>query len=58
MAPKRSMVAATQAAIWSGSPALAANTATSPPESGISAAVASRASCLRDDSITAAPASA
>jgi hypothetical protein len=58
MAPNRSMVAAMQAAIWSGSPAWAANTATSPPESGIAAAAASKASCLRDDSITAAPASA
>ena len=50
--PNRSTVAATQAAIWSGSPALAANTAVSPP---ISSAAASRASCLRDDSITDAP---
>ena len=54
-APKRSTVAATHAAIWSGSPALAANTALSPP---ISAAAASSASCLRDDSITDAPAAA
>ena len=49
--PNRSTVAATQAAIWSGSPALAANTAVSPAVP-ISAAASSRASCLRDDSIT------
>src|SRR5262245_23822558 len=54
-APNRSMVAATHAATWSGSPALAANTAVPPP---ISADAASSASCLRDDSITDAPAPA
>jgi hypothetical protein len=53
--PNRSTVAATQAAIWSGSPALAANTAVSPPAVPMSSAAASRASCLRDDNITDAP---
>src|SRR3954451_20904239 len=50
--PKRSMVAATQPSPASMSPALAANTAVSPP---ISAAAASRPSILRDESITLAP---
>ena len=52
MRPNRSTVAATQAAIWSGSPALAANTAVSPPAVPMSSAAASSASCLRDESIT------
>jgi hypothetical protein len=60
MRPKRSMVAATQAVIWSGSPALAANTAVWPeaPPAAMSSAASSSASCLRDDIITAAPAPA
>src|SRR5438067_7643343 len=53
--PKRSMVAATHAAAWSGSPALAANQATSPL---MSAAAASRPAALRDEIITEAPDSA
>src|SRR5262245_19165687 len=59
-APNRSTVAATQAAIWSGSPALAAKVATSAPgvSARISPAAASSASCLRDDSRTPAPAAA
>ena len=51
-------MASTQARIWSGSPALAAKTSSLPPPVPISAAVASRASILRDDSITSAPAAA
>ena len=58
MRPNRSTVAATQAAIWSGSPALAAKTAVCPPAVPMSSAAASSASCLRDDSITSAPAPA
>jgi hypothetical protein len=56
--PSRSTVAATQAPICSGSPALAAKTSSLPPAVPISSAVASRASILRDDSITSAPAAA
>src|SRR5437762_1406020 len=52
--PKRSMVAATQASAVSMSPALPANTATSPP---MSAAAISNPSILRAVSITLAPAS-
>src|SRR6056297_787530 len=55
MPPNRSTVAATHAAACSGSPALAAYVAVSP---SMPAAASSSASCLRDDSITAAPASA
>ena len=54
-APKRSRVACTHARAAAVSPALAANTAVSPL---ISAAAASSWSCLRDDSITFAPAAA
>ena len=56
--PRRSTVAATQASAWSGSPALAANDLEPwrPASTArISAAHASRASTLRDESITAAP---
>src|SRR5260370_28203789 len=54
--PNRSTVAWMQASACSGSPALAANVATLPP--GIVAASSSRASALRDDSMTLAPAAA
>src|SRR4051812_2373081 len=54
-APKASMVACTAASAWSGSPAFAAKTATS-PSLPMPAFTASSASCLRDDSITCAPA--
>src|SRR4051812_17861528 len=54
-APKASIVACTAASAWSGSPALAANTATS-LSLPMPAFTASSASCLRDDSITCAPA--
>src|SRR5437764_651982 len=50
--PKRSMVAATHAAAWSGSPALATCQATSPL---MSAAAASSPSALRDEIITERP---
>src|SRR5438132_13852643 len=53
--PKRFTVACTHASAWSGSPALAANTSTSP---SISAAAFSSCSCFRDDNITLAPDSA
>ena len=51
------MVAATHASAASRSPALAANTATSPgaPDAAISAAAASSCSCLRELIITLAP---
>src|SRR6266849_2204852 len=55
-APNRSTVAWMQASACSGSPALAANVATLP--SGIVAATSSRASALRADSMTLAPAAA
>ncbi len=51
-APNRSNVAATHASAWSGSPAFAANHATSP---SMPAAAASSASGLRDDNMTRAP---
>ena len=59
-APSCSTHAATHAAAWSGSPALAANVASRAPgvAARIAAAASSRPPCLRDDSITAAPASA
>ncbi len=59
-APSCSTQAATHAAAWSGSPALAAMVASCAPgvASRIAAAASSRPSCLRDESITAAPASA
>src|SRR5687768_10344809 len=50
--PKRSTVAATHASACSGSPALAANTSTSP---SIRPAASSSASCLRELSMTDAP---
>ena len=53
--PKRSMHRSTAAAAWSGSPALAAITSTSPP---ISDAAASRSGSFREESSTDAPASA
>src|SRR4051794_26510835 len=55
MPPNRSTQNATQALAWSGSPALAANTATSP---GMAAAALSSPACLRDEIRTLAPASA
>ena len=50
--PNAAIVASTHACACSGSPALAANVATSP---SMAAAASSSASCLRDDSITRAP---
>ena len=55
MPPKRSMHRSTAAAAWSGSPAFATITSTSPP---ISPAAASRSASLRDVRSTDAPASA
>ena len=57
MPPSRSIVAATHASAWSGSPALAANVARRAPgtSASIPCAASSSASCFRDDSITAAP---
>ena len=55
-APNRSTVASMQARASSGSPALAANAATSSPGSPLT--TSSSASCLRDENITDAPARA